>query len=178
MKITYFWQRLPFFWFLDKEISLESVQICTFSTRMFSVLLLCWFGLWKWKKTSFWLEYVSDHNSCWWCQFAEWKLRQNVWRDVKLSLQPSASCIYIPHHYRPQTTLRKGNVFTSVCQSFCSRGRVPAPDWQCMLGYTPGRHTPTPADSYCCRRYASYWNAFLLKFHSCLRRPQTKFEAR
>ena len=55
------------------------------------------------------------------------------------------------YFYRPQTKLRKGNVFTPVCQSFCSRGRVypsmhlgryppretsPA---RCMLGYT---HTP------------------------------------
>ena len=28
--------------------------------------------------------------------------------------------------------------------------------------YTPGRYTPT-TDGYCCRWYASYWNAFLLK---------------
>ena len=50
--------------------------------------------------------------------------------------------------YRPQTKLRKGNGFTPVCQSFCSRGDLP----QCMLGYTttttslgrhcPGRHPP------------------------------------
>ena len=25
-------------------------------------------------------------------------------------------------YYHPQTKLRKGNVFTSVCQEFCSRG--------------------------------------------------------
>ena len=28
--------------------------------------------------------------------------------------------------YRPQTKLRKGNVFTSVCQEFCPRGGVQA----------------------------------------------------
>ena len=60
--------------------------------------------------------------------------------------------------YRPQTKLRKGNVFTPVCQSFCSRvclspGQTPplqthplarhplsacwdTPPVQCMLGYT------------------------------------------
>ena len=60
-------------------------------------------------------------------------------------------------YYRSQAKLRKGNVLTPVCQSFCSQGGLP----QCMLGYThPGRHPP-PADGYCCRRYASYWNAFL-----------------
>ena len=43
-------------------------------------------------------------------------------------------------HYRPRTKLRKGNVFTPVCQSFCSQ------EWclpQCMLENTPlGRHHP------------------------------------
>ena len=94
------------------------------------------------------------------------------------------------HFYRPQTKLRKGNVFTPVCQSFCSHGGGGLP--QCMLEYTPlgrhppadtprqthplGRHAPLPSacwdtrplpsaccDShdYCCRWYASYWNAFL-----------------
>ena len=38
------------------------------------------------------------------------------------------------YFYRPQTKLRKGNVFTSACQEFCPRGGdLP----QCMLGYTP-----------------------------------------
>ena len=64
--------------------------------------------------------------------------------------------------------LRKGNVFTPVCQSFCSQGRGCLP--QRMLAYSPpGRHppfrppgqTPPPADGYCCGRYASYWNAFM-----------------
>ena len=80
------------------------------------------------------------------------------------------------HHYvnfyRPQTKLRKGNVFTPVCQSLCSQGRVsqhalrqttpcrhplhsacwdtPSPA-QCMLGYTlpcpvhAGIHPPLPS---------------------------------
>ena len=65
--------------------------------------------------------------------------------------------------YRPQTKLRKGNVFTSVCQEFCPQeGGLP----QYMLGYTPplgGRPPfPPPADGYSSGRYASYWNAFLL----------------
>ena len=62
-------------------------------------------------------------------------------------------------YYRSQTKLRKGIMFfTLVCQSFCSQGGLP----QCMLGYAnPGRHSPHPADGYCCGRYASYWNAFL-----------------
>ena len=58
--------------------------------------------------------------------------------------------------------------------SVCPRGGLS----QCILGYTPlGRHSPWadtppgqrpphPADGYCCGRYASYWNAFLL-YISC-----------
>ena len=64
----------------------------------------------------------------------------SVQRAVQLILQPITLCAVSNWaYYRPQTQLRKGNVFTLVCQSFCSRG-VSA---QCMLGYTPlGRHTP------------------------------------
>ena len=47
--------------------------------------------------------------------------------------------LYTGYLYRPQTKLRKGNVFTSVCQEFCPQGGLP----QCMLGYTPlGGQTP------------------------------------
>ena len=53
--------------------------------------------------------------------------------------------------YRPQTNLRKGNVFTPVCDSV-HRGGV----------HPPGRHRPPP-DGHCSGRYASYWNAFLWK---------------
>ena len=84
------------------------------------------------------------------------------------------------------------NIFTGICQSFYSQGGggcLP----QGMLGYTlrqvhppgrvhplagtwqvhppgstpPGKHTPprsTTPDSHCSRRYASYWNAFLLSW--------------
>ena len=41
--------------------------------------------------------------------------------------------------YRPQTKLRKGNILTPVCQSFCSDGGCLP---QCMLGYTPWADTP------------------------------------
>ena len=77
----------------------------------------------------------------------------------------------------PQLLLRKGNVFTPVCQSFCSLGGCLP---QCMLGYThplvdtpwadtpgadatpPWADTPhPPAEGHCRGRYASYWNAFL-----------------
>ena len=85
----------------------------------------------------------------------------------------------------PANEVCEGYVFTPVCQSFCSRGEY--------LGrYTPGQvhpfpltgtphwqvHSPragTPLGRYppavyagirsTSGRYASYWNAFLLKFH-------------
>ena len=45
-------------------------------------------------------------------------------------------------YYRPQKKFRKGNVFTPVCQSFCSRGVcIPACTGQAPLADTPqGRH--------------------------------------
>ena len=85
--------------------------------------------------------------------------------------------------------LREGNVFTPVCQSFCSQRGGSIPAWGCLpLGpgvYTPGprrplplgRHPPRqtpllgkhplgrypPPDGYRSGRYASHWNAFLLR---------------
>ena len=74
----------------------------------------------------------------------------------------------------------QGNVFTPVCQSFCSQGGArQTPPRQIPPGRqtpvdTPWQTTPqaghpqadTPrqnplADGYCCGWYASYWNAFL-----------------
>ena len=37
----------------------------------------------------------------------------------------------------------------------------PHPHWGVYPSMHWGRHTP-PADGYCCRRYAFYWNSFLL----------------
>ena len=61
------------------------------------------------------------------------------------------------HCYRPQTKLWKGNVFTLVCQSFCSQGRVSARGMYPSMHWAdppPGRHP------HCSGRYAAYWNAF------------------
>ena len=83
-------------------------------------------------------------------------------------------------------SLRQGNIFTGVC---LSTGRLPGPGgvpgpgdgWSggCLLpGGTCSRGVPAPEeclhpgggggvpgpDGYFCRRYASYWNAFLLMF--------------
>ena len=63
------------------------------------------------------------------------------------------------NYYRPQTKLRKGNVFTPVCQSFCSREGVSAqgvyhsmhwerPPWQTpLLGRHPLVRHPLPRRS-------------------------------
>ena len=57
-----------------------------------------------------------------------------------------------------------------TCLSFCPRGRgVSAPvhaGIYTLPGQTPpwADPPPHPADGHCCRRYASYWNAFLFFF--------------
>ena len=73
-------------------------------------------------------------------------------------------CLY----YRPQTKLRKGNVFTSVSRILSTGKGVSGRHPLDRLGrHPPGRQTPPPgqtsypADGYCSGRYASYWNAFL-----------------
>ena len=45
-------------------------------------------------------------------------------------------------HYRPQRSRGQGNVFTTVCHSFCSQGGGGLPQY--MLGYQPpqSRHPP------------------------------------
>ena len=58
-----------------------------------------------------------------------------------LFLFPDWQCFVCIYFYRPQTKLRKGNVFTPVCQSFCSQGGCLP---QCILGYT---HPPLWADT-------------------------------
>ena len=64
--------------------------------------------------------------------------------------------------YRPQRSC--GKVILS--QAYVKNSVHGGGGWclpQCMLGYTaPLGQTPPPADGYCCGRYASYWNAFLL----------------
>ena len=51
-------------------------------------------------------------------------------------------------HYRPQTKLRKGNVFTPVCQSFCSRGVCLSAYWDTPTWtHTPGQTPPPPLDT-------------------------------
>ena len=48
-------------------------------------------------------------------------------------------------------SLGQGNIFRSVCQEFCPGGGGGVWSRGCVLH-----------DRYCCGRYASYWNAFLL----------------
>ena len=76
---------------------------------------------------------------------------------------------WVGNFYRPQTMLPEGNVFTPVCQSFCSQGR--GVSQHAMGGAVhpfvppgqtpPGRHPlgRLPGDGHWSGRYASYWNA-------------------
>ena len=60
--------------------------------------------------------------------------------------------------------LRKGSVFTNVCQELCLWGTLPPgrhPRGRHLLGRHPQADIP-PYDGHCNGRYASYWNAFLL----------------
>ena len=91
---------------------------------------------------------------------------------------------FVCTYYRPQTKLRKGNVFTGVCDSVHGGGvSAPGGAWSggvpglggvCSRGCLgvmpgPGGSAPggggclveTPSDGYCCGWYASYRNAFL-----------------
>ena len=49
-----------------------------------------------------------------------------------------------------------------TCLSFCPQGRGVSTPVHAGIHTPLGRHPPPPADGYCCGRYASYWNAFLL----------------
>ena len=83
--------------------------------------------------------------------------------------------------YRPQTKLRKGYVFAPVCHSVhgggcpgpgtggvSAQGGCPGPGpggaqaQGCVSHHALRQTPPSSADVYCCGRYASYLNAFLL----------------
>ena len=95
----------------------------------------------------------------------------------------------VVNNYRPQLLLRKGNVFTPVCDSVHG-GCLPLGQGGVCLWvqgvvylwvqgvYTLGRHPPArhsrarhppvkspPGDGHCSKWYASYWNAFLFWFY-------------
>ena len=80
----------------------------------------------------------------------------------------------------PANEVYEGYVFTPVCQSFCSQGgggvclsacwdTPPGTDTPRGAETPRSRHPPSPLRSACSEiratsgRYASYWNAYLLK---------------
>ena len=67
--------------------------------------------------------------------------------------------VFIKTCCRPQTKLQEGNVFTLICQSFCSQGEDP---WT---------ETPPPF-TVKSGRYASYWNAFWYELFLLTRIPR------
>ena len=87
-------------------------------------------------------------------------------RRVNIVLRGFISKIYLPS----ATKLRQGNIFTSVCQEFCSRGGVClSACWDTTpQADPPGRHprvdTPSLGRHHCSGWYASYWNAFLYQY--------------
>ena len=105
----------------------------------------------------------------------------NQWEEIGLSWKRKsygnlqAVGLHSSNCYRPQTKLRKGNVFTPVRHSAHTGGGVHPPrQTHTPLGrHSLGRHplsdTPpphssqAPRDGHCNGRYASYWNAFLLQ---------------
>ena len=68
-------------------------------------------------------------------------------------------------------------MFTGVC---LSTGRVPSPGgwgaWSQRGAWSRGCLLETPPDGYCCGRYASYWNEFLLVYKYSLSRPSSKVQ--
>ena len=95
-------------------------------------------------------------------------------RTVRIPLE----CILIVSlfNYRPRRRSCGKVVFSQVCvKNYVHRGvsasvhagiHTPSPGQTPPLGRHPrlGRQPPTPhkAEGYCCGRYASYWNAFLM----------------
>ena len=62
---------------------------------------------------------------------------------------PSATCFF-----HVSVILSTGGVWPSECWD-----AIPPPEQ--APPPPPSRHPLSPADGYCCRRYASYWNEFL-----------------
>ena len=108
-------------------------------------------------------------------------VNDNLWLGLScLCSKHRLRFLFLNVFYSPQQYLRKDNVFRSVCQEFCLQGgclplglgsvdtprqtRVPPRRHPFPAGRQPlpsGRHSP---DGHCSGWYASYWNAFLLKF--------------
>ena len=107
------------------------------------------------KKSQSQSDRVSCLHTC-----GQWNYRDCNCMDDKASF----NCDY----YRPQTKLRKGNVFTPVCHSVHIGGVHPPLADTPLSRHPPGRHPPgrhpCPGDGHCSGQYASYWNAFLF-FH-------------
>ena len=63
--------------------------------------------------------------------------------EISVNIICNVTSLEGQHNYRPLTKLRKGNVFTPVCQSFCSQGGVCLS--ACWDTHPPGQtHPPCP----------------------------------
>ena len=89
---------------------------------------------------------------------------EQYWSEIRVE---RVKLFFLVFLIRPQTKLRKGNIFTNLCQEFCPQwgsvhpqGRHPPGRCPLPRQTPPGRrHTPSQ-DGHCNGRYASYWNAF------------------
>ena len=58
----------------------------------------------------------------------DWRMRNEYHCESVFMILYAVHARINEHFYRPQTKLRKGNVFTSVCQEFCAQsGQTPPP---------------------------------------------------
>ena len=99
------------------------------------------------------------------------RILQDYVQVVRLQVSPLVSAKKeTQNNYHPQTKLRKGNVFTSVCQELCPKGGVSAavhagihtPQADTPLDRHPLAYTPLGRHPNSSGWYTSYWNAFLL----------------
>ena len=90
-------------------------------------------------------HFLHCNSNCW--TNHKWEFAHTITLFEKIA---GLSGPLLHNNYRPQTKLREGNEFTSVCQSFCSRGegdrhlceQTPPPRQTSPWTDTPGRHAP------------------------------------
>ena len=85
---------------------------------------------------------------------------------LMFSVVPVRQYIYLPFFATRKRSLGQGNVYTPVCQSFCSKGEIGFPTCTGKRGGFPactGKGGGFPACTGTGKTgwYASYWNAFL-----------------
>ena len=142
---------------------------------------LCRFGEWSWS-TILKVHFQGEHEVLIWVSLWLIKNQTRVPPQRKIfSYQNGSNTNPVFHHlYRPKRSFGQGNIFTSVCHSFCSQGGCLV--WSGGVSATNFGGVSAPnffGGGVCSKfsgggwslifgirstfgRYASYWNAFLL----------------